>query len=218
MSDSQAAIKSLQSVSQKSKLAIECRSALNKLATKHRVNITWVPGHSDIPGNCRADELARAGTLLPAAAIDIKLGIPIADRKLFLAKQTIRLVNSRWKQEPTCRITRQLWPQHDPGRSSEIVCLSRKSIGVAIAALTGHWKGGRHAERMRLPDRHDYCRSCQDEGEEETIEHLFCNCPALAQKRRSILGQPFFESLLELKSTGVRTLMLFINSSKWFKE
>lgn len=28
------------------------------------INVQWVPGHNDIPGNCQTDELARAGKTL----------------------------------------------------------------------------------------------------------------------------------------------------------
>lgn len=44
-----------------SKLTIECLSSINKLTRKNAVHITWVPGHSDIKGNEKADELARKG-------------------------------------------------------------------------------------------------------------------------------------------------------------
>lgn len=39
----------------------DCHEAFNRLAGTKRVTILWVPGHSGIIGNDRADELAKAG-------------------------------------------------------------------------------------------------------------------------------------------------------------
>jgi len=42
---------------------------------------------------------------------------------------------------------------------------------MLIRALTGHWLVGAHAGRLKAP-QNDFCRSCWDEEEEETVEHL----------------------------------------------
>ncbi|KJZ68047.1 hypothetical protein HIM_12563 [Hirsutella minnesotensis 3608] len=42
------------------------------LAREHGdIHVRWVPGHADIPGSDRADELAKTGAALPAPTIDI---------------------------------------------------------------------------------------------------------------------------------------------------
>ena len=62
LSDSQAAIKALNSTQVTSRLVLDTIDQLNDLGTHHQVTIRWVPGHENIPGNERADELARIGS------------------------------------------------------------------------------------------------------------------------------------------------------------
>ena len=57
--DSQAALKALESVTVKSKLVLECLECLSELATHNSVQLVWVPWHEGILGNERADELAK---------------------------------------------------------------------------------------------------------------------------------------------------------------
>lgn len=47
-SDSQAALKAIGSVVIKSALTLECWELLNKLAESNRIDLLWVPGHSNM--------------------------------------------------------------------------------------------------------------------------------------------------------------------------
>jgi len=40
---------------------------------------------------------------------------------------------------------------------------------MLIRALTGYWLVGAHAGRLKAP-QNDFCRSCKDEEEVETVE------------------------------------------------
>lgn len=64
-SDSQAAIKSLESPYTNSILVQECKRNLNRLAVHNIVKVVWIPGHSGLDGNERADSLARQGSAGP---------------------------------------------------------------------------------------------------------------------------------------------------------
>ena len=61
LSDSQAAIKAINSFQVKSRQVLDIIQQLNNLGSKHRVDVRWVPGHEGVHGNETADELARAG-------------------------------------------------------------------------------------------------------------------------------------------------------------
>ncbi len=58
-SDSQAAIAALNNPLKRSENVHECHQYLEILGQLNNVAILWVPGHSNITGNEKADELAR---------------------------------------------------------------------------------------------------------------------------------------------------------------
>ncbi|XP_033212494.1 ribonuclease H1-like [Belonocnema kinseyi] len=60
-SDSQATLTAVGKPDITSQLVWECKKALNKLAEKSEVAFIWVPGHTGIKGNGKADQLLRIG-------------------------------------------------------------------------------------------------------------------------------------------------------------
>ena len=74
-SDSQAAIRSMSSFLNNARMVRECRHCLDLISERFSVSLVCVPGHSNVLENCRADELARAGALLPESS-SFELGIP----------------------------------------------------------------------------------------------------------------------------------------------
>ena len=58
-SDSVAALNALDSVLVSSKLVRECKDSLNIHGSRNKITLYWVPAHLGIPGNEKADSLAK---------------------------------------------------------------------------------------------------------------------------------------------------------------
>ncbi|XP_044248759.1 uncharacterized protein [Drosophila takahashii] len=129
-SDSQAALRALDSYSTNSLTISECRKSLNEMATHLRISLIWVPGHRNIEGNCIADELARQGTTTDILRDKDTVGMPIATCKLLLKQRLYTLSNNRWNTIPTCHTSRLTWGTHARrlGLSSYNYCRSCKQI------------------------------------------------------------------------------------------
>ncbi|XP_041449660.1 LOW QUALITY PROTEIN: uncharacterized protein LOC121404391, partial [Drosophila obscura] len=213
-SDSQAAIKSLNAITTSSATVANCRKSLHEMAYQFVISLIWVPGHQDIEDNCIADELARAGTTIPLLHDKEDIRMPMATCKLKIKEHFKRLINDRWQTVSLCRITRQTWPNIIRKRTDELCKLSRSRCSSVIRSLTGHWLIGTHASRLGAP-YNDFCRSCRDEDEEETVEHLFCSCPALSRRRLQYLGAPFLINISDMSTISPRRIAGFIRASGW---
>ena len=215
-SDSQAAIKSLSSMTFNSKIAIDCRRSLDEMAEQFNINLIWVPGHTDVKGNCIADDLARKGTTVQILPDKERIGIPLATCKLNIKNSFLKAANDRWVAETTAVHTRQLWPTWQVKDSSWVLKLKRPIISQFIGAITGHCLVGKHANRL-LGATNDICGDCLEE-DEESVEHLLCNCPAHSARRLSILGEPLFRDLNHISKVDKRKLLAFVKTIDRFKQ
>jgi len=181
-SDSQATLRALDSYTTNSKTISECRKSLNDMATHLRINLIWVPG-----GNCIADELVRQATTADILRNKDTVCMPMASCKLLLRQRLYTLSNNRWNSISTCHNSRLTWPNCNSKRTKTLLQCSREDISTLVNALTGHCLIGTHAVRLGLSN-HDFCRSCKQIDEEESIEDLLCFCPAHNLKRFQTLG------------------------------
>lgn len=58
-----------------SKLGWDCHQSPLKLAAHNRTELVWVPGHTGIEGNEKADQSARQGSSCPLLGPEPSLGI-----------------------------------------------------------------------------------------------------------------------------------------------
>lgn len=96
---------------------------------------------------------------------------------------------------------------YDHEKTKFLLALSRNECRILTGVITGHCLVGKHAKRMGLISDSN-CRRC-DEGEEETIEHILCHCPALARARHSIMGQYNFENVRKVARMDIKILRHF---------
>ena len=206
-SDSQAAIKALGAPIITSQLTLGCRQALELLAQDNKVTLVWVPGHSGIKGNERADVLAKAGSETEFLGPEPALGVPFCLGRGAI-RDWLRDENLRyWKTETVskCRQARALigeLPRQDLAGS--IVSLSRRDARRAVQILTGHGTLKYHMHKLGVVDNPN-CGLC---GEEETSLHVLGQCPAHARLRLYLLGSAFLGPE-QLRQLSIGDLLLF---------
>ena len=96
----QAGICSLSGFVNNFRIVTECRGYLDLLSGRF-TSETLVPGHNNIPRICGANELSKAGELLPEFS-SIELGMPLASVKLDIERKFSWDANLSWVNEESC--------------------------------------------------------------------------------------------------------------------
>lgn len=187
ITDSQAALKALLTCKTSSRLVDECLQRITELAEHNRVKLVWVPGHSGIPGNEKADELARQGSNANMIGPEPSVGIPRCSTRRVTGEWINTKHLERWKTYPGNKHGKQAIAGPNKNKAQELLKYSRKELKDLTALLTGHGPVRQHLSTMKLFDDNLDCRLC---GEEiETFEHIICECEALGQRRQTIFGK-----------------------------
>ena len=187
-SDSQAALKSLASCTFESKLVWQCYSELVVLAEHNEVQIEWIPGHCGLRGNEKADELARAGALMPYSGPEPCLGVAYGTVKGKFNRALVTEHEVLWRKTEGLRQAKDFLKGEPGCRSRELLRFGRGKVRALTGILTGHGPFRKHLSVMgRCEDA--TCRKCG--LEDETASHIICRCDALARVRQQILGKDF---------------------------
>jgi len=174
-SDSKSSLLSIQSISSvKHNIVFRIQHILRSINSAYQeVSFLWIPGHSGIEGNMRADELAKA-------ACDSQRITPIAISPEEAATQVSKAISSaaqiRWDTETKGRHAHNIkpflkkWPSSSCDNRSKEVVLARLRIG-----------------HTRLTHRHildreppPICSQCNDPL---TVEHILITCPLFQSQR-----------------------------------
>ncbi|XP_028161440.1 uncharacterized protein LOC114353581 [Ostrinia furnacalis] len=188
LSDSQAALKAIASVRVGSRLVLEAILALNKLGRHNRVTLMWVPGHTGIEGNERADSLARQGS--EAAPIGPEPIVPLSMSTLHMAmRQYIsRKHRAEWESSNGMSHSKLFLVGNTRSWEKLILNGNRRQTRVITGALTGHYTTNHMLHKMGLTTD-DSCRACGEHA--ESMKHLLCECDALARTRMGLLGSAY---------------------------
>lgn len=184
-SDSMAALKALDKNWVWSKLVAETKKNLNSLGQDNVILLNWVPAHSGHQGNETADILAKKGAgskKRPRSS----LGVPKALANDELNSIFFGMALDRFKSSEGLRISKVTIVTFNKNRYKCLINMSRDRIYRTIGFLTGHFPLVSRLARMGIASNEINCRFCLEE--EETTEHILCECVALDSLRFRELG------------------------------
>ena len=140
------------------------------------IRLQWVPGHSFLPGNDTADQLARRGALLaPSSAIPCSLS-PLTSRiHSCLISDWRRTVSSKFfgTQVPSISTEELVLPRHASCVLSRLCCNRHSLVLGSYLSMIG---------KIKNPTCSAGGHSSQD------TSHLILHCPATDSLRRSLFG------------------------------
>ncbi|XP_036340187.1 uncharacterized protein LOC118749499 [Rhagoletis pomonella] len=184
MSDSQAALLALKSHKISSQLVHDCRNVLNALGDKNTVLLGWVPGHEGHDGNEEADCLAKQGAAAVFYGPEPFCGLTKAHIKGTINNWVDKMFNRHWMECPGQRQAKRfICPSNEV--SKKLINLGREDLKTLTGYYTGHCSLRYHLSKIHLSET-SVCRFC--ELDEETPEHILCECDALARRRLAHFG------------------------------
>lgn len=199
--DSQSALQQLQNIAETTdRDIVSLADNLDKLLTHFNIQVTlqWVPGHSGIHGNDKADALAKHGT----TKTQPEKPVSIQTVKQILKSNTKEEWLNRWAAGTTGRaVYREMT---NPRRNDSINSLCRKDQCTIFQWRTNHAITNYHLNWTN-PLHSPLCRHCS--APHETTRHMLLACPQLQPLRAQFLpphptiANTLYAPLAQLKKT-----------------
>lgn len=214
-SDSQAALKSLSNPRVDSKLVLECLNSLCELNQRNLVSLIWVPGHSNILGNEKADELAKRGAETAFTGPEPVIPISYNKGKSFFKQWITSEHNSQWRDLTSCRMCKKFVIEPSNSKAKYILNLKRNDLRMLIGVLTGHSYFMKHMHNVGLADS-PTCLQCLEENEDSI--HFIIDCPAFMHVRKQVFGVHFLDTNQSDKLTWNKILEFTKKTDRFSKE
>lgn len=180
LSDSRSALESLAQPDPINPITaeIQCRVREAQSAGRH-IHLHWVKAHVGIPGNERADELAKKAALKDKRA-PVYDRFPISFGKRVLRERTEALWQARYLQAEGGSVTRLFFK--DVRRAYKILGRLRMDNLYSLI-FTGHGGVRQYLHRFKIADSPLCACNSQDE---ETVAHILLECPRYARERYEV--------------------------------
>ena len=148
---------------------------VSSLSLSIEISFQWIPGHSSLPGNEKADSLARTGASLPTEQVPCALGPLTASLRHSLFSHWRRSIKNDYLH---CQI---------PSISPEELVLPR-SVRCALSRLRCHGHSLLLSSYLFRIGRAETpsCSACGHSPQD--LPHLLLDCPESERLRRAIFG------------------------------
>lgn len=181
----------------------------------NRISVEWCPGHCGVPGNERADRLARQATELARnSPIGTTRNNTIRRAKMAIVKTWTR----EWRTEPKhgwFATADRIPPSLKPTKHARRLANKRELFGRVVQTRTGHAYTGEFRRRFSFePPHHCPC----DETTLETREHILAHCPLHEEWRHELREISPDIVLSEILGTnrGIEALEKFLSHTQAF--
>ena len=158
-----------------------------------QVTLVWVPAHVGIPGNEKADSLAKNATT--KAQIDRQIPATVKDARRFVARTIEGDWQRRWDSSLGCH---QRGIQEQVSTRNFFQCAPRKKEVLISRLRLGRCHLNQYLFQMKKKVS-GKCRTCP--SKEETISHFLLECPTQELLRHHI------RSKLQIQSVDLRTML-----------
>ncbi len=212
--DSQASIKALAQYKQTSKMVRQCNLAINNIASNNLVTLKWVPGHSNIEGNEKADTLAKRGSSIIPTGPEPILPIANCTIKSILNNQAKKDHNKKWTSRTDCRQARETMPLTCAKRTRMILSLRRQELKNVTAILSGHCNLNKHMFITKMSNT-PVCPKCN--LEEETPTHHLGVCPIYQRLRQKYIPLPI-NVPYDISKCPIKNIAQFLTNTSRLKE
>jgi len=172
-----------------------------------QITIQWIPGHSDIQLNDKADGLAKMGSHMPQENVNASF-----ETAKQVAKQNSKEVwHNSWIEEEKGRRMYAYLPTPNP--KDPINKLARRDQCNIFRLRTGHVNLNFHRNRID-PLYAPMCRHCMYPY--ETVEHYLLYCNRLSELRDRLLPpNPTIENCLYSNSIQLKkTSQFYLEASR----
>jgi hypothetical protein len=178
------------------------------------LTLEWIPSHHKIPGNERADRLAKRAC---AAALPDTFPLrTITHLKRQANERLASDVKAKWSQTPPSGafgVADQFPPKRKP--PAHFTCTPREVYGRLIQARTGHAFTGEYYHKMNIREESE---GCPCGASLQTRAHVIVTCPRYVPYRASIMEFRPGETLKRTlgSAEGIAAFTTFLQCSRAF--